>query len=269
VSQDHLDQSVATPQPQSERVPRILDLDLDFFLYGVAGSRVPEDGRLDEDEYPPWPAEEVIEFLEHHLGLDRRLPGVAVEDHVEVFTCWRDAIDAGMLRPPFDVVHVDAHADLGHGEPSWNYLLTELLHEELATRRHPRQDDWRYMTSGNYLTFAIACRWLASLTCVGHGSGRVGDVHQYVMEGRRLDADHIHLVPYPKDIGSKLLLAGCASPLASHEPRVPFAKIGYESFRADGPFDAIYLARSPEFTPAPADEIYDLITTRFIEGCDH
>jgi hypothetical protein len=110
VSQDHLDQSVATPQPQSERVPRILDLDLDFFLYGVAGSHVPEDGRLDEDEYPPWPAEEMIEFLEHHLGLDRKLPGVAVEDHVEASPaggtqltpayCARHSMSSRSMRTP-------------------------------------------------------------------------------------------------------------------------------------------------------------------------
>lgn len=39
--------------PGSEAVQRVLDVDLDFFVHGVASFRDPEVGRLDGDEYPP------------------------------------------------------------------------------------------------------------------------------------------------------------------------------------------------------------------------
>lgn len=80
---------------------RILDLDLDFFLSGAAILRGPDDGRLDGADFPPWPLEEVLAFLNDQCGLREPLPGFVVENHGELFSRWREAIDAGLLTGPF------------------------------------------------------------------------------------------------------------------------------------------------------------------------
>src|SRR4051812_38877731 len=96
---------------------RVLDLDLDFFIDGPpAHWKRYDGGRLDSDDNPPWPLDRAIEFLAHRCNLNSKLPGFVVEHHGELFARWRDAINAGILRPPFELIHVDAHADLGLGE---------------------------------------------------------------------------------------------------------------------------------------------------------
>jgi UPF0489 domain len=106
---------------------RVLDVDLDFFVDGVADLRAPDAGRLDSSEFPPWSLEGSLRFLEEQCKLTRKLPGVAVEYHADVFAHWRALIDRGVLEPPFSVTHVDAHADLGLGDAGYEYLLTQLL----------------------------------------------------------------------------------------------------------------------------------------------
>ena len=56
-----------------------------------------------------------------------------------------------------------------------------------------------------------------------------------------------------------------AIPDARLEPPVPLAIAKARNFCADQPYDFIFLARSPAFTPAEADPIYDLIRERFID----
>jgi hypothetical protein len=94
-------------------VQRILDLDLDFFVRGVAHWRAQDAARLDAEEYPPWTVRESVDFLRSRCGLTGPLPGAVVENHGELFFRWRDAIDAGKLAPPFHVTHVDGHAFRG------------------------------------------------------------------------------------------------------------------------------------------------------------
>ncbi len=71
------------------------------------------------------------------------------------------------MTTPFDVVHVDAHADLGlgFGDLGWFHLAADLLHrtrEERAVENPPG------LTEGNYLLYAVACGWIESLTYVAH-----------------------------------------------------------------------------------------------------
>lgn len=79
---------------------RVLDLDLDFFVYGVEHWRDRDHGRLDPEDYPAWSLHETLAFLQTGCGLTGRLPGFVVEHHGELFARWRDAIDAGVLRAP-------------------------------------------------------------------------------------------------------------------------------------------------------------------------
>jgi hypothetical protein len=123
-------------------VQRVLDLDVDFFLDGFPAHHRPFDSeRLDAEFHPPWTTDRAVEFLSGRCRLQDRLPGWVVEHHGQLFPLWRDAIDAGVLTPPFQVTHVDAHADLGLGDSSYVYLMTDVLFRAPGERRFPRVGD--------------------------------------------------------------------------------------------------------------------------------
>jgi hypothetical protein len=113
---------------------RILDLDLDFFQYEVAMMVAHDGDRLDGEDYPPWPVAEALSFLEERCLLREKLPGAAVEHHVEVFHLIGQAIEADLIEAPFELVHVDAHADLGLGDAGYAYLMSALAFEPIEER---------------------------------------------------------------------------------------------------------------------------------------
>lgn len=242
---------------------RVLDLDLDFFVHGVEHWRDRDAGRLDADDYPARSVDEALDFLQGRCGLTGRLPGFVVEHHGELFARWRDAIDGGVLQPPFHVTHVDAHADLGLGDAGYVHLMSDLLFRDPQDRRDPGE----HLADGNYLLFAIGCRWLSGLDYVYNrnelpGEGP-GDLMPYAMEGYRPDAEHIELPVFTRGQIDDLLFGGRPEPVR-REPRVPFRALPFRQYRASAPFDLICLARSPEYTPATCDPIYDAIREQFI-----
>jgi len=118
---------------------RTLNIDLDFFLDEIAHGRTVDAGRLNSEEYKPWNANDVMQFLEgnRNLSLKDPTPGYLVSDHDEVFFLWRELIKQGKLRVPFDLIHVDAHADLGLWDCSYEYICCDLLHWPLEERTAP------------------------------------------------------------------------------------------------------------------------------------
>lgn len=241
---------------------RVLDIDLDFFLEGRAHFRSPGADRLDAADYPPWAVGDALAFLERQCGLTQTLPGWSTEQHVDVFDCWRDAIALGTLVPPLSVTHVDAHADLGLGDAAYVYVMTELLRLPVEERTNPRRGGLDGLGDGNWLLFAIACRWLSDLMYIHVGEEeRPGDLMEPIMEGFDLDAEHIELAAVPK---GALPYLNVHPPIIHLEPKVPFRRVPWQKYKADAPFDFICLTRSPEFTPAEADPIYDAIRERFI-----
>jgi len=245
-------------------VSRVLDLDLDFFVNGAAHWRADE-GRLDPDEFPPWAVDEAITFLQERCGLDAPLPGLVVENHGELFRLWRSAIQRGQLLPPFHVTHVDAHADLGLGDSGYMHLMTEILYREPEDRLEPREGQ-RGLGDGNYLAFAIACRWVSDLIYVYNDEGG-NDLMTYHMEGFDPRAGHIQLKAMNKPEIEKLLgllVREEGIKVDRLEPLVPFRHGCWREFEADQPFDFICLARSPSYTPAEADAVFSEICRRFI-----
>jgi hypothetical protein len=113
---------------------RVLDLDLDFFLSGTAHYVDSAGERPSAEEYPPWPLDLAIAFLTQRCQLDARRPGFVVEHHNELFYRWGEAIEAGQMTKQLEVVHVDAHADLGLGDASYAYLMGELAFEPIEDR---------------------------------------------------------------------------------------------------------------------------------------
>ncbi len=157
-----------------------LDLDLDFFLYGAAHWVDSAESRLDPEVYPPWPLDDAIDFLVEQCLLTERRPGFVVEPHNEIFYRWGEALEGGQMTAPLEVVHVDAHADLGLGDASYAYVMSELAFEPIEDRyeilraRRPQSreemlDLGNYAVSdGNWLMFALGCGWLSGLTYVNN-----------------------------------------------------------------------------------------------------
>ena len=116
---------------------KVLDLDMDYFMRSVAtfiNELEPE--RLSEDDYGDciWTEREVRDFLEGNLGLSKnnKIRGRVVVGHNESLFFWRELIEKGELSTPFDVIHVDSHADLGLGYSSWTHIL-DLLSPVLSS----------------------------------------------------------------------------------------------------------------------------------------
>ena len=245
---------------------RILDLDLDFFLDGVAHDLPYDAPRLDPIDYPPWERDAAIAFLEQNCMLTSKLPGFVVERHGQLFPRWRDAIEEGKLVLPFEVTHVDAHADLGLGDHGYVYFMTELLFAPVEERRFPMIGEGG-MDDGNWLNFAIACRWLSDLLYVfNRETDTPGDLLGYVLEGFDGDAEHIQLAALNDTEIKKLWFRPEKWPVPQRlEPKVPFKALPWKSFQASEPYDVVCLARSPAFTPVESDVLFDEIRARYID----
>lgn len=250
---------------------RVLDVDLDFFV----GDPVimPGNERPNVTEHPVWTATDATAFLRDRCGLEGRLPGFVTERHHETFGRWRTAIRAGKLTTPFHVTHVDAHADLGMGDSGHVHLM-ELLRLPPDRRTRPRvaaEGDWGDMQEGNFLLFAIACRWLSSLEYVHpHGRtkdvGRLGDLHYWYMANFDETASDIALPHISvEQIRDMDRWRDRRFDVAEWEPPVPFAAVHRDEFRAAEPYDAVCLTRSPEYSPPEADELFDMIRRNFID----
>lgn len=204
-------------------------------------------------------------FLRDRCGLKSALPGRAVEEHSEVFGAWRDGIDAGLLMPPFSVTHVDAHADLGLGDCSWMYLLSEVVFQPLDERRYPREGD-DGLNEGSWLSFAVACRWVRDLTYVFRNpEGRPRDLHAPVMKEWNTRSGAVQLAAVDKQNVLRVCdLSGQAPPVEHFEPEVPLECVPWERFQAEEAFDFVYLTRSPTYTPPESDPLFELIRSGFI-----
>lgn len=243
---------------------RVLDLDLDAFIYGREYSRQRDEARLDAALYPLWSLDKLDRFLTAQCLLRGPLPGLAVEHHAEVFYAWRDAIEAGVLDEPFEVTHVDAHSDLAHVDTGRRYLRSEVLSWPVEARRYPDAGETA-LGDGNYLSFAIANRWIASLEYViGGGSEfeEVDDEPPYSWQpGDLTFEDFEGSTPFNHAI--KLSPAANTGGVDT-EPRVPFDWYRHQQFEARAPYDFIFLARSPAYTPEGADDLYERIRQQFI-----
>jgi hypothetical protein len=236
---------------------RVLDLDLDFFLSDVPYWQN-DDERVNPEHYAPWNEQEVINFLETQVGLSKStpLPGKVLVDHDEAFYEWRDKIERGELKTPFEVVHVDSHADLGMGDASYEYIMTKHLGEPISERSHPPIREWSGLGPGNYLVFAIACRWISKLTYV-HNPRSSDDLTICHMKDHDKNSGFIQLKYYGQaDI--ETLIEGKQKPLAL-EPEVPFEMVSAEKYKNRKPFDRIYLAQSPPYTPEASDKLIPII----------
>lgn len=259
---------------------KILDLDMDYFMDDIAsGISESKLDRLSEDDYgmAVWNRERVINFLESHLGLSKKnkIKGRIVAGHNGSLVFWKELILKGLLNVPFEVIHVDSHADLGLGYSSWKYILEQLIQFPVKERsQHNRYMDCFGKTTeegiGDYLLFAIAYRWISRITYCANPKG---DKNDYLVN--TLKGFHENYI-WDKPVENIIQLAynpnmdipdGDASEIvkqayfanAKIEPEVPMLIIPtIEDVKFDGNFDYAVMAQSPNYTPASADYIMDI-----------
>ena len=252
----------------------ILDIDLDFFLSDiVSGFGRARHGRPNKRYHRPWAKDQVRCFLEDKCKLrkDHPLPGKVVVEHHEVFIDWRERVLSGKITPPFTVFHIDAHADLGMGDSAYMYLAKNLLGKPPADRFYPKIDKREGLLPGNYLLFAIACRWINHLVYVYHPRGG-RDVPGHIMRNHDPSSGHIQLKYHGDAATCDKILSPNSSPIEV-EPEVDFMMISGEVFEAERPFDIVYLAQSPKYSPRPSDAllavIEEYINTKSPNDCVH
>lgn len=259
---------------------KILDLDMDYFMDSVAHTPDSVLERLSEADYGDcvWSERRVRSFLEENLGLskERKLPGRIVCGHNEALIFWRELIAHGELTVPFDVIHVDSHADLGLGYSSWTHILNYLLSYPVEERpMHNKYVDCfgnlREESIGDYLLFAVAYRWISKIIYCANPNGEKND---YLLDTlKNFEEKYIWGDPventiqllYNPDMDfpqyddythvKKEYIAKSKA-----EPEVPLIIIPtIEAVKYDGNFDYVVMAQSPNYTPASADFIIDIL----------
>ena len=175
---------------------------------------------------------------------------------------------------PFDVVHVDSHADLGLGDASWSFLQSAFLTLPIDSRRKISEyefcDKIKRISIGDYLLWAVAYRMVSSITYCANPHG---DKNDYVLDTLKdFHEEYIWDKPiknyiqlkYNKtmeipdydssDAYKKKYLEG-----AIKDPEVELLIIPtIEDVKFDGKFDYAVMAQSPNYTPASADFILDI-----------
>jgi len=239
---------------------RFLDIDLDAFLSSVAFYRNGGE-RLDPEAYQPWTEARLRDFLERQCGLsrDHPIPGWFVEDHDGAFDVMRALV--GDACRPLEVIHVDAHADLGMGDASWVDLI-EHVGLPLAERREPKRGD-HLLSLGSWLAYALAADFISALTYV-HPARRGKDLTAIHFRNGDVESGSIEMKAYTRPD----LPADGASPdywrLVKLAPDlalapVPFATATLDDFAATAPFDVGLLCHSPSYTPATADALIPIV----------
>ncbi len=244
---------------------RVLDIDLDFFLDDIAHY---QNGhgcqRLSEDHYNRWAVSEVQTFLENQCGLSTESPisGRIFTHHHEVFYSWRESIQNGRLTVPFDVVHIDAHSDTGNGDWSCEYLMSEILDMPVDKRMYPKEDKNGFISlgAGNYLAFALACRWIKSVTFVTPQKWS-NDLGTLYCKNFDPESGSFQLKKYNAEQIEELVTVKPRPDIQplDVEPEVPYCIVSSEDFQSSGDYSFMSLTQSPSFTPLSSDELIPVI----------
>lgn len=257
---------------------RVLDVDMDYFMTEIAHTPYSSTERLVEEDYGSsvWPADKVRLFLEKNLGLSKehKIPGRVVCGHNESLFFWEELIQSGKLIEPFDVIHVDSHADLGLGDPSGDFLQSMFLSLPIATSRRVRDYEFnnqiKGISIGDYLLWAIAYRMISSITYCANPNGDKNDYlwdtlkdfqEEYIWDKpvkNYIQLKYNREMEMPRynssDNYKNRYLQG-----AMKDPEVELLIIpSIEDVKFSGDFDYAVLAQSPNYTPESADFIMDI-----------
>jgi hypothetical protein len=264
-------------------VQTVLDLDLDVFSQPIVRGYFQTGDRPLDKDHTCASADDVRHFLEMQCGLStaRKIHGKEFVTHDEAFSTWRRWIESGVLSTPFSVVHIDAHADMGHSDCGYIYLVSELLGFPVEQRRDPQRGS-NAMNECNYLMFAAANEWIGHLTYVypiltpwkanwayGHdqriqgepSGGKPVDLMEMYFRDENVFTMEIQLKYCSKDV-VKDWPRKPLKPVIRLEKSIPFALSDIPSFSFDK-FTHMVVAQSPGYAPPAADRLLPIIREYF------
>lgn len=235
---------------------RVLSLDLDFFVSPVKlGGGI---GRLDGARYSVWEPEAVREWLHERALLTANAPlaGCIASHHDEAFRWWQRLIADGRLRVPFEVVHVDAHADLGIGDDGFVEIIGTLTHLPLGERAGAITR----LEEGNFLAYAAVCGWLSGITYVTHPGWTGRDLHFMHFADYDDRCGELEFKRVPREVVERET-ARFNNYLRPYEAdvRLPFRIVAGQEWTAGERFDFVFCCLSPEYTPPAADRLVEVV----------
>ena len=239
---------------------QILDIDLDLFLDDIPSMA---EKRPADDKYEPWTEDRVRHFLEAQCGLDRSIPrpGRLFTEHDELYWHLLDLIRQGQLRTPFEIVHADAHADMGivgMGAMPCHNIKTKWLAKPVDDRQEPPSDPG-WLNPGSWLLFGAAARWFSQIVYVHHFELNTQSIDvplRLLRHDHGATEDFLELTH--RATNEHGLIRENAPPLAT-EPAIPFLLRNVLDYRSTGPFDFVFLTQSPRYTPPAADYLIGVI----------
>lgn len=249
-------------------VQRVLDIDLDFFLDRILYADDEPRGRPSNQDFQVDAPQVAFDFLRTQCGLDesKPIPGAACKHHREVWFHWRRLLKRGELKAPFEVIHVDAHADMGLGNNSCLYIAEELLAHPVAKRRPPTgRENW-HVSDCNFIAYALAQRWIGRLTYVTHPQWQ-DDIQWLHMKDFSTTSGFVQMKQFEAGFAEELedFMDVKQLPFKA-EPEIPLNVVPRAKFKLDTPPDHVFLSRSPNYTPRTADQLFDVLS-RFIAPC--
>ncbi len=253
---------------------KILDIDMDYFLEKAPHFISQECTNRASEDHKPWNKEKVVDFIENNLGLSKsnKIKGKIVCHHNEALDYWRYLINCKLLEIPFEVIHVDSHADLAFMEVhQQSFISGNLLGLSVDERSNIENyknhfEEYYKPGIGDYLLFAIAFRWISNLTYVSNPNEQGDDYSKFIMKNFEESSKVIQL-PYNdkyklKDLTYCSNIERMTQEYLNNsilEPEVPFEiKKNIEDIKYNGDFDFITFCISPNYTPKSADFIIDI-----------
>ncbi|MEG0216309.1 MAG: hypothetical protein RR685_09305, partial [Hungatella sp.] len=235
----------------------ILDIDLDFFVtpikyWGTSNNRIPEGEATAEN------IDAAMNYLETHCRLQARTtPGAVFEHHDELFD-----YALKQFTEPIHLIHLDAHADIGGGlTKCWDYVCTKYTHLDQHMRKFPKRGN-EGLNCGNFLVFLAGVGLLERVTFVSHSDWR-DDYNPIYMKDFDPTSEELQLKRFSAQIIKDDDLCTPLYDLPHEvEQSIPFVRVPRHDFYSDIVPDKIILTRSPGYTPASADSLFNAISQR-------
>lgn len=251
----------------------VLHIDLDFFVDPIVYYRTDSGPRPEDQEFRTEKLASVKKFLAEQCLLPARskLPGAAVIHNDEVFGELEKVISSGKLTTPFEMIHIDAHADLGVGEHdrSFERISTDILHRPVSERPAAVRDGFGALGFGNWLAYSLACRWIDKMTVVRHPAAK-DDLHPgYFVEYlqpkwmqrpavRELNLRMQPLLRSEWESGAWKLTGRWGKKLSKpvEAPLIPTTVVERDQFQLDRRPDFLFLCLSPGYSPPAVDKLF-------------
>ena len=246
---------------------RIINIDMDFFLDNIETGIPFNDIRVPDNQNSPWNEKDVRQFLESNCGLfpKKTINGRIMTEHKDAYYFWRELITGKRLTVPFEVIHVDAHSDLGGGDSAWVFIYEEVLNmpieERLNIEKFQYRHDLEKLDSGNYLLYAIASHWIKSLTLICHPKWHE-DFYRIIMKDSKDNSGYIQMKRFYKKIDFSVNNINDTKQDFELESEIEFKIVrDYRKYNEPmmGNFDFLVMSQSPSYTPASADFILEVI----------